>query len=184
LRQVLLMGGLKPAPAGGRFRRSPLWPRRSGPSCWSAPLPRASSTCAPALPAATGGCGADLAAGITAVAPITSRSRRSSSPARLIPPSFCRPAVETSRGVMPIQDRAGLGERPNVHRALGRGGRGLTNYCKKGISHGDMVICFFDAEVKAELDALPVEIRKFRAHRTAGARGRALAGARALLQAY
>jgi hypothetical protein len=75
-------------------------------------------------------------------------------PAELLPPG-----VETSRGVMPIQDRAGLGERPNVHRALGRGGRGLTNYCKKGISHGDMVIYFFDAEVKAELDALPVEMR-------------------------
>jgi len=35
-----------------------------------------------------------LAARITAVAPITSKRRKSSSPARLILPSFCRPAVE------------------------------------------------------------------------------------------
>src|SRR5215472_16103946 len=45
-----------------------------------------------------------LAARITAVAPITSNRRRSSSPARLILPSFCRPAVEASRGVMPTQE--------------------------------------------------------------------------------
>ena len=44
-----------------------------------------------------------LAARITAVAPITSRRRKSSSPARLIRPSFCRPAVESSRGVRPTQ---------------------------------------------------------------------------------
>jgi len=44
-----------------------------------------------------------LAARITAVAPITSSRRKSSSPARLIRPSFCRPAVESSRGVMPTQ---------------------------------------------------------------------------------
>jgi hypothetical protein len=35
-----------------------------------------------------------LAARITAVAPITSKRRKSSSPARLILPSFCRPVVE------------------------------------------------------------------------------------------
>jgi len=45
-----------------------------------------------------------LAARITAVAPITSNRRKSSSPARLIRPSFCRPAVESSRGVMPSQE--------------------------------------------------------------------------------
>ena len=45
-----------------------------------------------------------LAARITAVAPMTSKRRKSSSPARLILPSFCRPAVEFWRGVMPIQE--------------------------------------------------------------------------------
>src|SRR5215472_8138953 len=45
-----------------------------------------------------------LAARITAVAPMTSKRRKSSSPVRLILPSFCRPAVEFSRGVMPIQE--------------------------------------------------------------------------------
>src|SRR5215471_11244945 len=45
-----------------------------------------------------------LAARITAVAPMTSNRRKSSSPAQLILPSFCRPAVEFSRGVMPIQE--------------------------------------------------------------------------------
>src|SRR5262249_61545699 len=39
---------------------------------------------------------------MTAVAPRTSSWRRLSSPARLILPSRCRPAVEFSRGVIPI----------------------------------------------------------------------------------
>ena len=42
-----------------------------------------------------------LAARITAVAPMTSKRRKSWSPARLILPSFGRPAVEFSRGVIP-----------------------------------------------------------------------------------
>ena len=45
-----------------------------------------------------------MAVRITAVAPMTSKRRKSSSPARLILPSFCRRAVEFSRGVMPIQE--------------------------------------------------------------------------------
>jgi hypothetical protein len=52
-----------------------------------------------------------LAARITAVAPITSNRRRSSSPWRLIPPSRYRPAVEASRGVMPSQEAKCRAER-------------------------------------------------------------------------
>src|SRR6516225_5513904 len=43
-----------------------------------------------------------LACCMTAVAPSTSSRRKSSSPALLILPSRCRPAVESSSGVMPI----------------------------------------------------------------------------------
>src|SRR5713101_5379319 len=43
-----------------------------------------------------------LACWMTAVAPSTSSRRRLSSPSRLILPSRCLPAVEFSRGVMPI----------------------------------------------------------------------------------
>jgi Putative transposase len=39
---------LRPQAAGDRPRRSPSWPRASGPSCWPARLPQASSACAPA----------------------------------------------------------------------------------------------------------------------------------------
>src|SRR5688500_7856526 len=40
---------------------------------------------------------------IQAMAPLTSTARKRSSPARVMPPSFCRPAVEWSLGVSPIQ---------------------------------------------------------------------------------
>jgi hypothetical protein len=39
---------LRPQAAGDRPRRSPSSPRASGPSCWPARLPQASSACAPA----------------------------------------------------------------------------------------------------------------------------------------
>ncbi len=51
--QVSVAGGLRPAVDAGRFRRSPSWPRRCGPSCWPTRLPPASLACAPAIPRAT-----------------------------------------------------------------------------------------------------------------------------------
>src|SRR5438128_7032447 len=44
-----------------------------------------------------------LACWMTAVAPSTSNCRSRSSPARLMPPRRCRPAVERSRGTSPSQ---------------------------------------------------------------------------------
>ena len=48
-----------------------------------------------------------LACWITAVAPSTSSCRSRSSPARLMPPSRCLPAVEHSRGTRPTRPRSG-----------------------------------------------------------------------------
>ncbi len=44
-----------------------------------------------------------LACWMQVVAPLTSTARKRSSPARVMPPSLCLPAVEWSLGVRPIQ---------------------------------------------------------------------------------
>ncbi len=72
-------------------------------SCWRAPRPQASGACASRAPSARARAfPALLTWWITAVAPKT-KATQASSPARVIIPSRCLPAVEWSFGVKPIQ---------------------------------------------------------------------------------